>query len=161
MTGFKDSLAGGNLIEGKHKQNSLHLSLKQSLKKDNISLDLICEVFYRHIIQFLTLTIVHKTSSIAVELLLCVSFSYKKYCMIRAQIHQRHCYEMTKHDVSSTPWCVPASSEAQGRTCYPLLPSKKVYALGEHWSSTRYELQGWTQRRMSLRARKQTLIVSK
>lgn len=53
------------------------------------------------------------------------------------------------------------AEEVDGRTCHPLLTSKRVHALSEHWSSTSYELQGWdTERRMSLRVSKQMLIVS-
>lgn len=41
------------------------------------------------------------------------------------------------HDVSRR------AEEVDGRTYHPLLTSKRVHALGEHWSSTSYELQGW------------------
>lgn len=67
------------LKEGRHKHNSLDLSLEQSLPKDmTFAMDLICEVFYKCIIQFLTLTMVHKTYFTAVESLPCIFFPYKK-----------------------------------------------------------------------------------
>jgi len=41
-------------MEGRHKRNSLDLSLNQSLHSDTtFAMDLICEVFYKCIIQFL------------------------------------------------------------------------------------------------------------
>lgn len=97
------------LINSRHKQKSLDLSLKQSLHRDmTFALDLICKVFYKHITQFVNLRMVHKTYFIIVGSPPFIFFSYKKYWMIQTQIHQRSCYEM-KQDTSSPPWCVQES----------------------------------------------------
>lgn len=126
------------LMEGRHKQD---LSFKQSFHRDmTFTLDLTCEVFYRHIIQFLTLKMVPQTCY-------CCRITTMHLLFIEerlgdsTEIPQTSCYRRTKQDASSPPWCVQ-ESRGSGWKNLPwmgrkgLLTSKRVHALGEHWSST-------------------------
>lgn len=161
MTGFEDSLGGGNLMEGRHKQNSLHLSLNKACKR----IRRVSEFYQGGVLQ--TCYPVLCSDNCTQNIFYCCRIAIMNLLFIQETLHDLNTNTpktLLQDDKAGcflhTMMC-PSEQWSRGRSCYPLLPSKKMCALGEHWSSTRYELQGWTQRWMSLRVRKQTLIVSK
>lgn len=114
----------------RNKQHHPDSSLKQSLPGDmTFVLDLICELFHLHFIQFLILTNSTQNISSHCRITIVMSFSHKKYYMI--QIHQRSCCRMTKFYASHPPRCVPENEGSRWKNL-PSTPYLKKCACSEN-----------------------------